>query len=108
MADTDTPVDATEEAAQPLPLRLVKMPGGVPNLDEALDELVARHPEDYVRLRICFQLFDKDKMSYPAMKHNAWRLEFQQPNELSRFRDELDLFIRGYVERRQRAVAGTD
>lgn len=97
---------APAQPAQPAgpsgqPIRIVRCPGGVPNLNEAFEELAKHFPAEMVKLRMPLQLWDPAKRNYEPVANNFWRLEFQSAEEAVLFRERLAAFIDGYVTLRQ-------
>ena len=89
-----------------LPVRLVKFPGGVPDLNEAINAMVAADPRAMLRVRIPMTLLDPLSKNYVPMRHNAFSLEFASAAVWTDFRQDLSDFIQAWVSRRQQQARG--
>lgn len=91
-----TTQDPIEPATPALPIRLVKFPGGVPDLNEGLRQLP---PGEIIRIRMPLTLFVA-RQKYPVLPNNYWVLEFRDGAELTKFREYLHTAIEAYVSGR--------
>lgn len=101
-SDATTPASNEQETPASLPIRLVKFPGGVPDLNEGLRHLP---PGEIIRIRMPLTLFVA-RQRYPVLPQNYWVLEFRDAAELTKFRAFLTEAIGEYVAERQGEAQG--
>lgn len=92
------PLQATERIAR---VALISVPGGVPNLDAPLEAIIAGAPDMATRVRLPLSLYDPQDQAYDPWLKVAWVLECREQRLARVFREELDQFVRAFVERHQ-------
>jgi hypothetical protein len=90
--------------------RLVKVPGGEPNLDVTIEGVIAEEaaspsaPEaGMVRIRLQPDVYSWASRSYVSMRGVTWAVDMHT-DQAKRFRGALHAFLVGWIE--QEALAG--
>lgn len=82
---------------------LLKVPGGIPNLNESIEKIVQAFPDLAIRVRIPLSIYDPSEQDYGVWRGASFGIEFRDPALAGAFREDLETFIREWVERRARA-----
>ena len=79
---------------------LMTVPGGRPDLDEAITYAASVTPEgSALRIRMQPTVWTPGTGEYRAWSGVIWGLEVRDPETATRFREDLDEFVRGWAAR---------
>lgn len=93
----EAPPDLGEAAVLP---RLLKIPGGVPDLDGELREAQKRVAGAPLKFRLQPAFYFKDNPRYTRYTHVCWIVELTA-EQVVELRQDLDAFVQGWVRAKQ-------